>query len=328
MEFQFQRYYFPAQRHSIGWKYANSGPIGDRPVIRAADVGFHDHQVLGRLPGEPGRKGFPQGGLFRDLDHDPVVLDQFLEGFRRSERVDIFPAGKAHQVHAAQSDHLDVERGRPRQLDRDVGLVPRHVGGAHRAMQVDGDARKRLLKFDKAGRQPKRSQALGDGDPDFTRKRVGDRTAGAQQVERGILHAFDRGHDQRALVGQPGTVDVTGKQGRSDLTLEIVNTTAHDVDGQFEAFGRGAKASATHNLQKNPRGIPVGQSAERDTAFLWRNAPFRYQTHTQSPARARLSDYRAGYNQNASWPRVLWWALASQGQCQGVCMYYRRPLRR
>src|SRR3981189_1395107 len=58
-------------------------------------------------------------------------------------------------------------------------------------VEIDKNVRERLLEVDKARGQPKRYQTFGDGDPDFARKRVGDGIAGAQQVDRGGLHAFD-----------------------------------------------------------------------------------------------------------------------------------------
>ena len=50
-------------------------------------------------------------------------------------------------------------------------------------MEIDENIRKRLLKFDQPRGQPERAKAFGDGDPDFARQRIGDGTAGAQQVE-------------------------------------------------------------------------------------------------------------------------------------------------
>src|ERR1700760_2863611 len=113
-------------------------------------------------------------------------------------------------------------------------------------------------------------------------------------------------------------MDVTGKQGSSDLALETGDTTAHGVDGQFEEFGRGPEASATHDFEKDSRRIPIGETAERDAAFFWRNAPFRFHTHTQTSVHARLSDYRAGYNQNAFGPRVLSCVLTDRSLRRGV----------
>ena len=77
-------------------------------------------------------------------------------------------------------------------MDRNVGLMPRHVGRAHRAVEIHKNIGERLLEFDQARGQPERSEALGDGDPDFARERVGHGIAGAHQIERGGLHAFDR----------------------------------------------------------------------------------------------------------------------------------------
>ena len=131
-------------------------------------------------------------------------------------------------------------------------------------MQIDQDVRKRLLKFDQPGRQPKRSKAFGDGDPDLARQRIGDGIAGAQQVERRRFHAFDRRNHQRAFVGQPGAMDIAGKQRGADLPLEVIDPPAHDIDRQFQPFGRGSEAAAPHDFQEHPGGVPVGQTAEAD----------------------------------------------------------------
>ena len=50
---------------------------------------------------------------------------------------------------------------RLRQMDGNVGLLPRQIGGAGDAVHVDQDIRKRLLEFDQARGQPGRSQTLG-----------------------------------------------------------------------------------------------------------------------------------------------------------------------
>src|SRR6266403_3102723 len=91
-----------------------------------------------------------------------------------------------------------------------------------------------------AGSRPCEGPAttFGDGDPDFARKRVGDGISGAQQVERGGLHAFDCRNNQRAFIGQAGAMDVTREQGGTDLPFKIIDEPANDVDGQFEPFRR------------------------------------------------------------------------------------------
>ena len=184
-------------------------------------------------------------------------------------------------MHSAEPDEFDVKRGRSRQMDRNVGLVPRHVGRAHRAVQVDQNIRERLLEFDEARGQPECSQTLGDGDPDFARERIGDGIAGAQQVERRGLHAFDRRNHQRTFVGQAGAMDVAREQRGADLPLEIVDPPAHDVDRQVKPLGRGSEAPAPHDFQKYPGRVPIRETAENDLmAFLLRNAPFQRQTHT------------------------------------------------
>ncbi len=184
-------------------------------------------------------------------------------------------------MHSAKPDEFDVERGRLRQMDRNVGLVPRYVGRAHRALEIDKNIRERLLEIDEARGQPECSQSLGDGDPDFARERIGDGIAGAQQIERRRLHAFDRRNNQRSFVGQAGAMDVARKQGGADLPLEIIDPPANDVDRQVKPLGRGSEASATHDLQKYPGRVPIRETAESDlVAFLLRNAPFQRQTHT------------------------------------------------
>src|SRR4030088_1152025 len=76
-----------------------------------------------------------------------------------------------------------------REMDRNIGLMARHIGRAHRAVQIDENIRERLLELDEARGQPERSQAFGDGHPHFARERIGDGFTGAQQIERSGLHA-------------------------------------------------------------------------------------------------------------------------------------------
>ncbi len=181
-------------------------------------------------------------------------------------------------------------------MDRNVGLVSRHVGRAHRAMQVDQNVRKRLLEFDEAGRQPEGPQALGDGDPDLARQRVGDGIAGAQQVEGGGLHAFHRRHHLRAFVGQPGAVDVAGEQGGADLPLEIGDAPAHAVDGKVQPLRGGPETAAADHFQENPGGVPIRETTDSLWVFLLRNAPFHDQTHTDSFPEGKLAEYGENHN--------------------------------
>ena len=95
------------------------------------------------------------GELVGELQHQ-AVLDQFGRRARRAIFLDVFLRGPEHQVHAAEPHQLDVERGRPRQMDGDVGLVTRDVGCAHRTVQVDQDVRAGLLEFDDARGEPER----------------------------------------------------------------------------------------------------------------------------------------------------------------------------
>ena len=86
-----------------------------------------------------------------------------------------------------------------------------------------------------------------------------------------------------------GAMDVAGKQGGADLPLELVNSPAHGVDGEFQPLGRGAETAASHHFQENPGGVPVGETAEGDLmAFLQWNAPFQCERHTRSLPSAKL----------------------------------------
>ena len=134
-------------------------------------------------------------------------------------------------MHPPEPDQLGVERGGLRQMDGDIGLVPQHVGRAHRAVQVDDDIGKRFLEFDQARGHPEGAEALGHRDPDLAGQRVGDRAAGAHQVKGRGLHALDRRDHHGAFVGQMGAMDVAGKQGGAGLPLEIVDPPADCVDG-------------------------------------------------------------------------------------------------
>jgi hypothetical protein len=156
-------------------------------------------------------------------------------------------------------------------------------------MQIDQDVGKRLLEFDQARRQPECSKALGDGDPDLARKRMGDGFAGAQQVERSRLHAFDRRNNQRAFVGQACSMDVAREQRGADLALKVVNSPADDVNGKVKPLRRGPEASTADHFQKNPGRIPIRETSYRGLlAFLLRNAPFQHQTHTRPFPPAKL----------------------------------------
>jgi hypothetical protein len=58
-----------------------------------------------------------------DLHHEPV-LDQFINAPRGAVSLDVFLARKKHQMYSAEPDQFDVKRGGPRQMDRNVGLMP------------------------------------------------------------------------------------------------------------------------------------------------------------------------------------------------------------
>ena len=134
------------------------------------------------MAGKPAFEHLLGGDLVGDLDHQPMPA-QIRGRPRRAINIDVSLAREEHQVDPAEPDQFDVERGRPRQVDGNVGLMPRDVRRAHGAMEIDQNIRIRLLKFNQPGRQPKRAKAFGDGDPDFAGQGIGDGTAGTQQVE-------------------------------------------------------------------------------------------------------------------------------------------------
>src|SRR6202022_3442858 len=183
-QFNLQRYYLPSKRTGICRKHADPGAVGDGPVAGAgaAHIGpRHQQAPLGNT-GKPALESPFGCGLVSDLHHEPV-LDQFVRSPRGAVSLDVFLAGEHHQMHSAEPDEFDVKRGRSRQMDRNVGLMPRHVGGTHRTVEIDENIRERLLKLDEARDQPKCSQTFGNGDPDFARECVGGGVARAQQVE-------------------------------------------------------------------------------------------------------------------------------------------------
>ena len=92
------------------------------------------------MAGKQGLESLLGAGLVGDL-HDQTVLDQFLDRLRGAVSLDVFLAGEKHQMHPAEPDQFDVEYGGSRQMDRDVGFMARHVGGAHRAMEIDDNVR-------------------------------------------------------------------------------------------------------------------------------------------------------------------------------------------
>ena len=124
-------------------------------------------------------------------------------------------------MHSAEPDQFDVEHGWPGQVDCNVGLVTRHIGRTHRAVEVDQNIRERLLEFDEAGSEPECAKAFGDRYSDFAGKRVGDGIAGAHQVERSRFHAFDSRNNQRAFVRHQGAEADLDRELRAVLAQTI-----------------------------------------------------------------------------------------------------------
>src|SRR6202051_3448121 len=88
---------------------------------------------------------------------------------------------------------------------------------------------------------------------------------------------------------------IARQQRGADLPLKIIDSSAHDVDRQVEPLGRRSEAAATDHFQKNPRYVPIRETAESGfAAFLLRNAPFQRQTHTPSFQRAKLRRISGG----------------------------------
>src|SRR5436190_23870712 len=48
-QLDFERYHFSAKRGGVGGKYADSGTIGDGPIVGAAHIGLHHQQVAWRV---------------------------------------------------------------------------------------------------------------------------------------------------------------------------------------------------------------------------------------------------------------------------------------
>src|SRR3954468_15403816 len=84
-------------------------------------------------------------------------------------------------------------------------------------------------------------------------------------------------------------MNVAREQGRSDLTLEIVDSATNCVDRETKPFRCGPGTSTTHHFQKNPGRVPIGQASDADLrVFLLRNAAFQQRTHTASLLPAKL----------------------------------------
>src|SRR5581483_8885031 len=286
-------YHLPTQCRSAAWEDADAGAIGDRPIIGAEHIGLHDQEIALGAPGKQPFEDLPGGAL---MDHQPM-LDEFVRRFRRAEAIEIFLAREQHLMQPSELDDLDVERGGAFEIDGDLGLMPRHVGGTHRALQVDQDVRERLLKFHQARRKPEDAEALADGDPDLARQRVAGRDAGAQQIEGRRLHAFDGGDDHGAFVGQVRAVHVAHKQRGAGLLLEIVDAAADGIDRQAKALGGGAEAAGTRDFEKDAGSVPIGKTAAGQLlAFLLGNAPVCWQMHTKPFRVLNLAESRADHN--------------------------------
>src|SRR5258708_1369518 len=85
-------------------------------------------------------------------------------------------------------------------------------------------------------------------------------------------------------------MDVAREQPGADLLLKIIDSPAHDVDGQLKPLSRGSEAPATDHLQENPCCVPIGAATGScPIVFLLGNAPFQNQTHTYPFLRAKLA---------------------------------------
>src|SRR3984893_2515010 len=102
-QFDLERNDFSPELAGVGRKHADTGPIGDRPVIGAADVGFHHQQVPLGTTWKKALKSLFGGGLVGDLHHQPV-LGEVVDGSRDAVSIDVFLAGKEHQMHSAEPD--------------------------------------------------------------------------------------------------------------------------------------------------------------------------------------------------------------------------------
>ena len=154
-----------------------------------------------------------------------------------------------HRMQPAELDDLEVGIGRLGQLHRGVGLQPQHVGGLHRAVEVDEQLRMGALKFDQPRREPECSEALGDGELALrqrTRERL-DRAPGSDRMMQ--LHLRGRSKNLLAFRRRAHAVDMAGQQGHAELMLEIVDAPTQRIDRKPSVRGR-AKASAPHNLKK------------------------------------------------------------------------------
>jgi len=129
-------------------------------------------------------------------------------------------------------------------------------------LQVDQDVRERLLKFDKARREPEGAEVLADRDPDLARQCVARGDAGTQEIERGSLHAFHGGDHHGAFVGQMRAVHVAHEQRGPGLLLEIVDAPADGIDRQAEAFGGRPEAARAGDFEENAGSVPIRETAE------------------------------------------------------------------
>jgi hypothetical protein len=163
-------------------------------------------------------------------------------------------------------------------MDRNIGLMPRDVGGAYRAMQVDWDVRIALLR-------------LGHCDPDF----AGERPC-TQKIERGGCHSPDGRDHLRAFVGQACAVHVAREKHLTGLPFEIADASAHGIDGKAEPLRRRAKAAAADDFQEDARRVPICETGGHRLAFLRRNAPFHCEMHTIPSSVLNLAEYWAHYN--------------------------------
>src|SRR5476651_1283807 len=92
-QFDFERNDFSAEFAGVGREHADTGPIGDRPVIGAADVCFHHQQVLLGMTWKKALESLFCGGLVGDLHHHPV-LGEVVHGSRDAVSIDVILAGE------------------------------------------------------------------------------------------------------------------------------------------------------------------------------------------------------------------------------------------
>ena len=152
---------------------------------------------------------------------------------------------------------LEVGRSRPRQLHRNIGFQPQHIGRMHGASHVDQQLGKAALEFHRARRDPEGAETFGDGQPHFAGDGGIDAVARANQAEGRRLHALGGGEDFLAFLGDADAVDMAGDQRDAELVLQVLHMPAQGVDRLAEMLGGGAEAAPAHDLQEQAYPVPI-----------------------------------------------------------------------